>query len=119
MQTLKTEYVINFADYTVSCPRIPQNIPGPGAAAMNQYAMAQRAMTTKNPRFTVTSSGPAIPTNRFALFTLTTMGSSASAGSGAGGAPGGFASIMERGHERAITSDDPIFSIPADFTRTN
>jgi hypothetical protein len=87
---------------------------------MNQYAMAQRAMTTKNPRFTVTSSGPAIPTNRFALFTLTTMGgSSASAGSGAGGPPGGFATIMERGHERAITSDDPIFTIPPDFTRTN
>jgi hypothetical protein len=120
MQMLKTEYVINFADLTVSCPRIPQNIPGPGAAAMNQYAMAQRAMTTKNPRFTVTSSGPAIPTNRFALFTLTTMGgSSASAGSGAGGPPGGFATIMERGHERAITSDDPIFTIPPDFTRTN
>jgi hypothetical protein len=122
-QIVKTDYLIDFADYTLTCKSLAQNVPGPGSAAMAQYAMAQRAMATKNSRFSMTSSGPAIPANRFPLFTMTTMGGSgAAAGSGGpSGAPAGgsFASIMERGHERAITSDDPIFSIPADFTKTN
>jgi hypothetical protein len=119
-QIIKTDYVIKLSDYTLSCGSIPSSVPGPGAAATSQYAMAQSAMLRKDKRFTVSTSGPAIPASRFPLFTLTTMGGSgAAAGGGPSGGPSGFASIMERGHERAITSDDPIFTIPSDFTKTN
>ena len=83
--------------------------------------MMQRAMAENNPRFTVTSSGPTPPHGHFSLFTVVTMGGSGAApgangGSPGGGPPGGFASIIERGHERAIQSDDPIFSVPPYFT---
>jgi hypothetical protein len=116
-QMTTTEYLIKPADYTLVCGGVASNVPGPGAAAMSQYAMAQRAMATDNPRFTVTNSGPALPHGRFSLFTSITMGGAP--GSGSGGTPAGFASIIERGHERAIVDDDPIFTIPPDFTKTN
>jgi hypothetical protein len=119
-QMTTTEYLIKPSDYTLVCGGVASNVPGPGAAAMSQYAMAQRAMATNNPRFTVTNSGPALPHGRFSLFTSITMGGSGTAaGSGNGGAPAAFASIIERGHERAIGDDDPIFTIPPDFTKTN
>jgi len=110
-QMTTTEYLIKPSDYTLVCGGVASNVTGPGAAAMSQYAMAQRAMATNNPRFTVTSTGPALPQGRFSLFTSITAGGS--------GAPAGFASIIERGHERAIADDDPIFTIPPDFTKTN
>jgi hypothetical protein len=120
-QMTTTEYVIKAADYRLACGGFTSNVPGPGAAAMSQYALAQRAMAMNNPRFTVKSTGPAPPVGRFSLFTSITMGGSgaASSSSSGSGAPAGFASIIERGHEHAITDDDPIFTIPADFTKIN
>ena len=119
-QMTTTEYLIKPSDYTLVCGSIASNVPGPGAAAVSQYAMAQRAMAMNNQRFTVTNSGPALPHGRFSLFTSITMGGSGTAaGSGSGGAPAGFASIIERGHQRAIVDDDPIFTILPDFNKTN
>lgn len=119
-QMTTTEYLTKASDYTLVCGGVASGVPGPGAAALSQYAMAQRAMAMNLPRFTVTSSGPALPHGRFSLFTAITMGGSAAAsGSASSGTPTGFASIIERGHERAITDDDPIFTIPPDFTKTN
>ena len=121
-QMTTTEYVVKRSDYTLACGGVASSAPGPGAAALSQYAMAQRAMAMNNPRFTVTSSGPALPAGRFSVFTAITMAAAAptsGAAPASGGPPGGFASIIERGHERAITDDDPIFTIPADFTKTN
>jgi hypothetical protein len=118
-QMTTTEYLVKLSDYTLVCGGIASNAPGPGAAAMSQYALAQRAMAMNNPRFTVTSSGPTLPSGRFSLFTSITMGGPSAGGSGSGGAPAGFASIIERGHERTITDEDPIFTIPPDFTKTN
>lgn len=116
-QITTTEYLTKMSDYTLSCGGIASSAPGPGAMAMSQYATMQRAMAMNNPRFTVTNSGPELPHGRFSVFTVFTMGSGAGAGNG--GAPAGFASVIERGHERAITDDDPAFTIPADFTKTN
>lgn len=123
-QMTTTEYVINFPDATLTCGSVASGPAGPSAAALQQYATMQRAMGENNSRFTVTNTGPTPPHGRFSLFTVLTMG-----GSGAtpgatgvppgGSPPGGFASIIERGHERAIQSDDPIFSVPPDFTKTN
>ncbi|MGA2392014.1 MAG: hypothetical protein ABSH03_01530 [Candidatus Lustribacter sp.] len=117
-QMTTTEYIVKLSDYTLTCGGVASNVSGPAAAAMSQYAMAHRAMAMNNPRFTVTSSGPPLPQGRFSVFTAITMGGSPGA-SGNGGPPGGFASIIERGHERAITDDDPIFTIPPGFTKTN
>ena len=79
-QMTTTEYLIKPSDYTLVCGGVVSNVTGPGAAAMSQYALAQRAMAAHNPRFTVTSSGPALPQGRFSLFTSITMG-----GAGGGG----------------------------------
>ncbi len=123
-QMTTTEYVVNSPDTILTCGSVASGTPGPGAGALQQYAMMPRALAENNSRFTVTSSGPRPPHGRFSLFTVVTMGGSGAApGAGgspaSGGPPGGFASIIERGHERAIQSDDPIFSVPPDFTKTN
>lgn len=117
-QITTTEYVTKLSDYTLACGGITSSAPGPGVAALSQYATMQRAMAQNNPRFSVSSSGPALPAGRFSVFTIFTMGGSG-APSGNAGAPAGFASVIERGHERTITDDDPAFTIPADFTKTN
>lgn len=116
-QMTTTEYVIQQPDYTLTCGAVTSNVPGPGAMVLSQYALAQRARMMNDSRFTVTSSGPALPQGRFSVFTAVTM--SGGSGGGNGGPPGGFASIIERGHVRTISDDDPAFTIPADFTKTN
>jgi hypothetical protein len=117
-----TEYVTKAPESRHFCGGFTSNSPGPGAAVMSQYTMAQMAMAMNSPRFKVTSSGPALPVGRFSLFTAITMGSpngAADSGGTSSGAPAGFASIIERGHERPITDDDPIFTIPPDYTKIN
>ena len=116
-QMTTTEYLTKASDYKLTCSSLSSNVPGPGAAAMSQYELAQRAMAMNNPRFTVTSTGPALPAGRFSLYTSVTMAGSGTAGGNGG--PAGFASIIERGHERAIGDDDPVFTIPPDFTKSN
>ena len=115
-QMSKTEYLTKMGDISLTCASLVSNAPGPSAAAMSQYATLNRAMNTKNPRFTVSGSGPPIPGGRFSVYTLLTM-SGGAGGSGPSGAK--FAMLLERGHERSIMSDDPVFSIPSDFTKTN
>lgn len=110
-----TEYLTKNPEHTLQCSRF-----GGGAgpmAALNQYAILKRAMSIKDPRFTVTSSGPALPSGRLSAFTMVTMSGS---GSDSSGMPqgGSFTMMIERAHERAITTDDPVFSVPADFTKS-
>ncbi len=111
-----TEYLTKNPDYTLQCSRY-----GGGAgpmAALNSYALLKRAMSIKDSRFTITSSGPPLPSGRLSAFTMVTMSGSGNDSSGMHQG-GSFTMMIERAHERSITSDDPVFSVPADFTKTS
>jgi len=112
-----TEYLAKMSRVSLTCPAAGMpGASGPAAVGMGQYAAMMRAMALggKDPRFTVTATGPTLPQNRFAMFAVTTM-----SGQGRGGQSGGtFAIATQHGHVASVRSDDTIFQIPADFTKT-
>jgi hypothetical protein len=113
-----TEYLAKMGNVSLSCPAAGMpGAQGPAALGMGQYTSLMRAMALggKDPRFSVTSSGPALPQNRFAMFTVTTMSAPGRGGQGGGN----LAIATQRGHVTSVRSDDTIFQIPADFTKTN
>jgi hypothetical protein len=111
-----TEYLAKMSQISLSCPAAGMlGATGPAAMGMGQYSSMMRAMSLggKDPRFTVTSSGPALPSNRFAMFAVTTM-----TAPGRGGQSGSFGMATQHGHVASVRSDDTIFQIPPDFTKT-
>lgn len=108
-----TSYLSAYIEPRDGCPEAnrlvarPAGGPPGGTGAM---LMMMRAMKTPkgDPRFTVTSSGQAMPTGRLALWQRTTMGQAS-----------GFAMLVERGNVRSIGENDQVFSIPVGFTKTN
>jgi hypothetical protein len=95
---------------SISCPGTLGALgASPQAAAMmSNYALAMRALMTPNgnPRFSVTSSGPSLPSGKLPLFEVM----SSEQGKG-------FAFVSERGNVRPINDNDPSFSVPSDFTK--
>ncbi len=90
---------------------------GPAGASMANLALAMLAMRTPkgDPRFSVTTSGPPTPASRFPMWQNVAMTGSASGG---GRSNGSINILSERGDLRAPLSDaDPIFGIPAGFTK--
>ncbi len=83
----------------------------PMAAAM--AGMAAALTSHADPRFTVHSSGPAIPFGRFTPY----LASAPKSGGSGGGAQGSFAMIEERANLRSISDADPVFSVPPGFTK--
>jgi len=63
------------------------------------------------------SSGPPMPTT-FAYFQAVQF-SASDAGSANAGTPFAAGFLVERGNLRTIDSNDPIFAVPADFTRVD
>jgi hypothetical protein len=104
-----TAYYSNMARPSISCPGSLGSLgSNPQAAAMmGSYALAMRAlMTPGNPRFSVSSSGPSLPTGKLPLFEVMTSEQGK-----------GFAFVSERGNVRSINDSDPAFSVPSDFTK--
>lgn len=104
-----TAYYSGKARPSISCPGTMGALgASPQAAAMmSSYALAMRAlMTPGNPRFSVTSSGPALPSGKLPLFEVMTSEQGK-----------GFAFLSERGNVRTINDSDPAFSVPSDFTK--
>jgi hypothetical protein len=93
--------------------------PDGAAAAMANYMLVMKALKTPkgDSRFTFTSSGPALPSSKLAMWQSMTMGGGDARGSHGGGS---FAILTERGDVHAPVSDaDPVFGIPAGFTKVN
>jgi len=115
VDTEMTSYLAALVPPREGCPeaesRLRAHSGGASDAALTQYLLAMRAMKTPkgDPRFTVTSSGVAMPAGKFALWQNVTMGQ--------GGKGGGFAVLIERGNVRSINDNDPIFNVPPDFTK--
>lgn len=88
--------------------------PNSGARAFSAMTMGYArftgalALAGLDKRFTIKESGPALPRGKLAMYEAATIG---------GGQRGGGTFITERGNVRAVSADDPIFSVPADFTR--
>jgi len=91
-------------------------IGGPMAAmasSMNTTHLINEAMRTPNgdQRFTMTSSGPPLPTGRLDMFSVYQF-------QGQNGQGRAFATIIERGNVHPVSdSDKSIFGIPPDFTK--
>jgi hypothetical protein len=90
----------------------------PGAGMMSQYTAMMAALGTKNSRFSFSSSGPALPAAQLPVFEAVGFTAGGS-DRGASGQSGQLTVVTERGNVRAIGAADPVFSVPADFTKTN
>ncbi|GAC1567068.1 MAG: hypothetical protein NVS2B3_03250 [Vulcanimicrobiaceae bacterium] len=109
-ETTLVSYFSGYAEPRESCPeasRVHARADARDEAAMSQLALALKAMKTPSgdPRFTVSSTGPAMPVGKLALWQHMTLAS------------GGMGTLVERGNVRAVTEADPIFSVPPDFTK--
>jgi hypothetical protein len=112
-----TSYYSNYAEPHLTCPRAESAADrGPAAGAMASYSTAMRALAgnSKDGRFKVSASGPALPAGRLSLFDVFAPKPEAGANEGP---KGGFGMVLERGHVRTIADGDPVFSVPSDFTK--
>jgi hypothetical protein len=113
---LVTAYYSGTSQPRVACPgsayattSAAVHAPGPQAAPMmTSYAVAMRALRTPSgdPRFTVTSSGPALPVDKLPLWELVTFQKGQN-----------FGILSERGNLHSVSDSDPVFSVPSDFTK--
>ncbi len=109
-------YYSNYANPVPSCgsfgePAGAQGANGRFSAMTAGFSRLMRAMSAvgNDSRFSLKQSGPPLPRSKMALYEAATFGA------GDRGAAGTF--LTERGHVRAISENDPAFTIPSDFTR--
>jgi hypothetical protein len=107
-------YYASFAMPAPQCPRAGwaeltggagQGFGGMAAAAKLMQALRSAGMDS---RFSITQSGPALPLGKFSMYQAMSFGTAS------GNAP---SFITERGDVRSIDPNDPIFSVPSDFTK--
>ncbi len=116
---LTTSYYSGYAEPAATCrERGPSRTQTDAANAANaamltQYRTAMRALRTPkgDPRFTVTAKGPSLPVGKLALYELVSMKGQQQQGPS-------FSMLVERGNVRTISENDPVFGVPADFTKT-
>jgi hypothetical protein len=84
--------------------------PGQGFAMMAAASKMMRELATAglDKRFSLTQSGPTLPFVNFSMYQAITF--TAKNGQGA-------ALVTERGHVHPVDANDPVFSIPSDFTK--
>jgi len=106
-------YYSSHANPAPSCSR--SGAPSPNgaqtfSAMAGGYARFMHALSLAgmDSRFSLKQSGPPLPRGRLAMYEAATIG---------GGPRGGGTIITERGNLRPISANDPVFSVPSDFTR--
>jgi|GEM_PF-844326 len=117
-----TENLARMSTVSLICPTAGM-LGAQGAAAMGagQYAALMRAMSLsgKDARFTMSATGPTLPTNRFPLFLIVAFSGQGGGSQNASGQSGTLAIATQRGHVTSVRSDDAIFSVPPDFTKVS
>jgi hypothetical protein len=110
-----TAYYAGFPEPHFSCNSIGVAGSSLAGASMMQYKLIMSALAAHkgDSRFTVTSSGPSIPSGQLGMWDLMTL----AGGADTGARGGSFSVETERGSVHSISDDDPIFSIPAGFTK--
>ncbi|MGP6190797.1 MAG: hypothetical protein ACLPSH_12125 [Vulcanimicrobiaceae bacterium] len=106
-------YYSAYAQPTPVCPR-PTYTAMSGPPMMAGYGFLQRALRASNgdSRFSVNASGPALPAGKLSLFDVVAMG-----GQAAPQGRGGMVILSERGNVHPVSDNDPVFSVPAGFTK--
>ncbi|MFY9740200.1 MAG: hypothetical protein WAK11_14290 [Candidatus Cybelea sp.] len=84
--------------------------PGQGFAMMAAASKMMRELAAAglDKRFSISQSGPTLPFGNFSMFQALMF----SAKNGQGGAL-----VTERGHVHPVDANDPVFSVPSDFTQ--
>ena len=110
-------YYSKYPEPHFSCASRNAMMPSRSAAmSAAQFDMIRQALNSKgNPRFSVTNSGPALPSGTMSMWDLMTMTGNGSNGASSGN--GAFAVETERGNIRSIGDTDAIFSVPPDFKK--
>jgi hypothetical protein len=103
-----TSYYTNMAQPRLSCYGGRPSTAAPQMSMLSSYQTAVNAMRDAkgNPRFTVSSSGPALPVGMLSMWDLVTFNGERQA-----------SILTERGNVRSITDADSAFSVPSDFTK--
>jgi hypothetical protein len=81
-----------------------------GASMMLAASRFKQVLATAGTdrRVTLSQSGPALPVGRLSMFDAATF---------TAGSRGGATFVTERGNVRPIDPNDPVFSVPSDFTQ--
>jgi hypothetical protein len=102
-------YYSTYESPSTSCSHLAQRQQG--GHSMDMTAGVGHAMqvlgSLGDPRFSVKQSGPPLPLGKLAMFSAMTFAG--------GGHTGAF--VTERGNVRQIDANDPVFSVPPDFTQ--
>ena len=110
-----TAYYSGVPEPRFSCNSIGIGSGSPAGASMMQYKLIMSALAAHkgDSRFTVTTSGPSIPGGQLSMWDLMTL----AGGADTGARGGSFSVETERGSLHSIGDNDPIFSVPAGFTK--
>jgi hypothetical protein len=104
-------YYSSYADPTQMCRGYRPPTTGAhmgNADMMGGFARVMRVLgSAGDPRFTIKQSGPPLPLGKLAMYSALVFSGQ--------GHMGAF--ITERGNVRPIDPNDPVFSVPSDFTR--
>jgi hypothetical protein len=110
-------YYSTYANPVPGCsrvPPVPDRNSAPNAADVisamtlsHEQLMQGITMAGMDPRFSLQQSGPPLPRDKLAMYEAATF---------AGGRAGRATLVIERGNVRNVGTNDPIFSVPADFT---
>jgi hypothetical protein len=104
-------YYSSYANPAPSCARRAASGPSGqmGTPMAGNFAQLMSALASPGDRrFTISQSGPPLPLGKLAMFSAATF---------TGGRGSGLTLVSERGNVRSISADDPVFTIPADFTQ--
>jgi hypothetical protein len=79
---------------------------------MAGYMRLMRALSSNgsDPRFTVKYTGPILPAGNLSMYDAVTF-------TGGNSRAAGATFVTERGNLRPIDDNDPVFSVPSDFTK--
>jgi hypothetical protein len=116
-------YVSGVAQQWLNCSTGMQSGQGM-VAAINRFSQLSRALALKDSRFSVSSSGPTVPTTLSYFEVMQVAGGDNGGGQdednpGRGRRGGNFAIVVERNNLRSIGPDDPALSVPAGFTKVD
>jgi hypothetical protein len=116
--TQKGSLIGYYASIGMPYPRCPRAgsltggsmAPGQAFAMMAQATKLMRAMASAglDKRFSITQSGPTMPAGHLSMYQAITFAAESSRG---------MTIVVERGDVRSIDENDPIFSVPAGFTK--
>ena len=105
---VRVAYYSAYANPTSACSTLAlAAAQGPRVMAGYEQVMSALSSGGTNLNFSVNQNGPTLPIGKLAIYEAMTFQMLAH----------GMSRVTERGNVRPIAADDPVFSIPSDFTK--